>query len=181
MAQRYSPPNKGTTTATMASPMLSIAPELLHDFDMNDELEVFHMDGTDDVQEDGHLDTLKSLEVDVDQAQVCQKRIILSQSPDRVIGLRLFVRAICENKDRQCLEVNIDPVGSPFSRNADKTNGCTAASSDRPLVLVHKTITPRGTTASFDAPRHSISSKHSVNSSVALPAALVLLRASLPQ
>jgi hypothetical protein len=96
-----------------------------------------------------------------------------------VIVLRLFVCAVFEDRDRQCLEVNIGAVGSPSDRDADKTSGCPIAFRNGPFV--HKTISPRRTTASVDASGHSISRKHSVSSSIAIPAAPVLLRASLPQ
>jgi hypothetical protein len=67
----------------MDSPILPLAPELLYDFDMDDEPGVFQMDGTDDVQGYGHLDTVEPLEVDVDQAQVREK----SASDYRILTL----------------------------------------------------------------------------------------------
>lgn len=57
----------------MTPPMSSLAPDVRHEFEMSNEPELFPMDDPGYGQEDDHIDTLGSLEVDVDQAQVCPK------------------------------------------------------------------------------------------------------------
>jgi hypothetical protein len=54
----------------VAPPVLSLAPDLLQDFDMSNGPELFLMDDAEFVQQDCHINTFATLEVDVAQAQV---------------------------------------------------------------------------------------------------------------
>lgn len=59
----------------MATPTLTLSPDLdlLQDLDMSDEQELFLMDGSEFVLEEGNIDTLSPLAAEVDEAQVCCK------------------------------------------------------------------------------------------------------------
>jgi hypothetical protein len=73
MAERYLVPNMGISVPTMATPTLTLSPnlDLLQDLEMSNEQEFFLMDGTDFMLDEVNIDTLSPLSAEVDQAQVC--------------------------------------------------------------------------------------------------------------
>lgn len=73
MAERFSVPNMGISVPTMATPTLTLSPnlDLLQDLEMSNEQEFFLMDGTDFMLDEANIDTLSPLAAEVDQAQVC--------------------------------------------------------------------------------------------------------------
>jgi hypothetical protein len=95
-----------------------------------------------------------------------------------MLGMRIFVRTICEDRNRQRLPITIRAIHSSIGGGTNKTSGCPIASSDGPLDL--KAISTGHTTANFDASGHTVSSKHSLDSRIALAGAPVLLGARLP-
>lgn len=72
MAERYPVPNMGITVPTMATPTLTLSPnlDLLQDLEMINEQELFLMDDTEFVPDEGNINTLSPLVAEVDQAQV---------------------------------------------------------------------------------------------------------------
>lgn len=72
MAERYPVPNMGITVPTMATPTLTLSPnlDLLQDLEMINEQELFSMDDTEFVLDEGNINTLSPLVAEVDQAQV---------------------------------------------------------------------------------------------------------------
>lgn len=73
MAQRYLVPNMGMPAVTMAPAIVSLAPDLLQDFDLSSNQDLFQMDDSELMLEDDNLDTLGPLLADVDQARVCYR------------------------------------------------------------------------------------------------------------
>jgi len=74
MAERYPVPSMGISVPTMATPTLTLSPNLDHllqDLEMNNEEVLFPMDGTEFMLEEDNIDTLSPLAAEVDQAQVC--------------------------------------------------------------------------------------------------------------
>jgi hypothetical protein len=72
MAERCPVFNMGITVPTMATPALTLSPDLdlLHNLDMSNEEEFFFMDGSELVLEEDNIDTFTPLATEVDQAQV---------------------------------------------------------------------------------------------------------------
>lgn len=72
MVERYPVPNMGISVPTMATPTLTLSPnlDLLQDLEMINEQELFLMDDTGFVLDEGNINTLSPLAAEVDQAQV---------------------------------------------------------------------------------------------------------------
>lgn len=72
MAERYSVPNMGISVPTTATPTLTLSPnsDLLQDLEMINEQELFLMDDTEFVLDEGNITTLSPLAAEVDQARV---------------------------------------------------------------------------------------------------------------
>lgn len=73
MAGGHSVPNMGISIPTMATPTLTLSPnlDLLQNLEMSDQQEeFFFMDGPEFALDEGNSDTLGPLTAEVDQAQV---------------------------------------------------------------------------------------------------------------
>ena len=122
MAERCPIFNMGFTVPTMATPTLTLSPDLdlLQDLDMSNDEEFFFMDGSELVQEEGNINTFSPLATEVDQAQVRCKIDIHRQLLTFMTGVQMHVCAISTAGSRQRVHFN---GWTPITNSDDETAG----------------------------------------------------------
>jgi hypothetical protein len=85
----------------------------------------------------------------------------------------MSVLTIRKDRNRQRLQITTWAIHSPIGGGTNKTSSCSIASPDGPLDL--KTIPTGYPAANFDASGHTVSSKQSVDSRIALAGAHIVL------